>query len=160
MPSDPTVSDGVTQLGVAWTNLHEHCDWPRCKCWCDNGPPGGTRPHPAGGHHQHWGPNTPNGAGDGYPSAPAVEASGDSPTEDECPEWIKDYVDRMADPNFKCGHGWIEAVKAKGADPDAPNRVRVCSACREREAWIDGEWKPALFLPGRQLTEEESDDGD
>jgi cell division protein FtsB len=74
-------------------------------------------------------------------SEPAVEAG----TEDESPKWINDYVDRMADPNFKCGHAWIEAVKAKGADPDTPNRVRVCSACREREAWIDGEWRPYPF---------------
>lgn len=45
--------------------VHEHCDWPRCACWCKQG--SGTLQHPADGHRIYWGPNTPLGAGDGYP---------------------------------------------------------------------------------------------
>lgn len=56
----------VIVVTVPLPGSHEHCDWPSCACWCGHGP--GTRPHPEDGHHAHWGPNTPSGSADGYPS--------------------------------------------------------------------------------------------
>ena len=51
--------------------FHEHCDWPRCACWCRQGE--GTRPHPVEGHHCWWGGS--DGSGDGYPPYTNREAS-------------------------------------------------------------------------------------
>lgn len=74
--------------------FHEHCDWPRCACWCGVGH--GTRPHPEAGHHRYWGPNTPSGAGDGYPPA-MLDATGVACCVDSCPRFAG--PDSGNDPN-------------------------------------------------------------
>lgn len=67
-------------------------------------------------------------------------------TPSESPETgITTVMERLAD--YACGHYWIEGVKALGAPKDTPDRIRVCGACREREAWIDGGWRSYPFPP-------------